>query len=905
MRSLSCDIKASKIKVVLFAALVASGLGQIGASAADGEMSRNDMLEQAVALYEKLSGEEVALPTAVNVDSEEFLAKSVALGFLNADETDDELGSVSLRKQDAMTVLYKTIINFDDSYALSSGEVDEILNQCSDNALIDEENRAGYAFMIKHGIIDTKSDTDPDKNVTWESCKILVDVLYNEFMQDISFESPDVNVVIGANIESVISKAGDPDRIDESDYGFDWYVYNDDYSKFMMVGVDNGRICAFFSNSDAFSMGDISIGDSFTKTYKYQNDQNYRFFEKDGKIDGIMFNTQEKILESSEIDGSVRAAELVDLINADRVKNSLDILKLSETKWDDASEMAKQAKYKSLSQNNSVSHEQDGAIHESGYDVFGIYKKLVEGGSEVFDEDSNVIAVGTDTIEGYHTMTSMIVEKASRAELKSTREPSEAIMMGVSAEAAEATENDEQKSDDDYISFNDIFKQASRAARTETEGAETEQQEEESVELNEAPIILNPVNEAVIPEGEDCVIELEKSVANEYAVKIFSIEDEKYIVNSYIKTNDTLMSFSSELFESGKDYVISVSALTDNAVNDAEEVTVRYGEAKDEDVSVISPVSEDCIDDDRMLIEWESEKFHDFIVDIYDSEGKLVLSELIKDAKSAEVENIAPGEYYVYVSAVRRDDPEVIKVQKGVPVTIKLPQPVITEYILEPGEKFYPVYEDKEMGLLYFYDEDIVDVETVDQNGKTVTVKRKKITEKQVKNVNYYEQLSKLQKKVEYFEGSDKLQTVKSDEVQSIDLSGNISIDGKKIYDGEKGSAIVEEAEKYLGVPYVWGGTTPEGFDCSGLVQYVYKSLGIDISRVTYTQVNEGVEVSKEDLQPGDLVFFANNGDVHHVGIYAGNGMMIHAPYTGAVVEYQSIEEGSYADSFYCGRRVY
>ena len=90
--------------------------------------------------------------------------------------------------------------------------------------------------MIKHGIIDTKSDTDPDKNVTWESCKILVDVLYNEFMQDISFESPDVNVVIGANIESVISKAGDPDRIDESDYGFDWYVYNDDYSKFMMVG---------------------------------------------------------------------------------------------------------------------------------------------------------------------------------------------------------------------------------------------------------------------------------------------------------------------------------------------------------------------------------------------------------------------------------------------------------------------------------------------------------------------------------------------------------------------------------------------------------------------------------------------------------------------------------------------
>ncbi len=905
MRSLSCDIKASKIKIVLFAALVASGLGQTGVLAADGEMSRNDMLEQAVALYEKLAGEEVALPAAVNAGSDEFLAKSVALGFLNADETDDESGAVSLRKQDAMTVLYKTIINFDDSYALSSGEVDEILNQCSDNALIDEANRAGYAFMIKHGIIDTKSDTEPDKNVTWESCKILVDVLYDEFMQDISFGSPDVNVVIGANINSVISEIGEPDRIDESDYGFDWYVYNNDYSKFMMVGVDNGRICAFFSNSDAFSMGDIKIGDSFTKTYKYQNDQDYRFFEKDGKIDGIMFNTQDKILESSEIDGNVRASELVDIINADRVKNSLDVLKLSETKWDEASEMAKQAKYKSLSQNNSVSHEQDGAIHESGYDVFGIYKKLVEGGSEVFDDDANVIAIGADTIEGYHTMTSMIVEKASRAELESTREPSEAIMMGVSAEAASASE----KKDDEYISFGDIVTTASRAARTESGNkaeVESDQQEyENSIESDEAPVILNPVNEAVIPAGEDCVIELEKSVSDEYAVKIFSVEDEKYIVNSYIKTADTKISFDSELFENGKDYIITVSSLTSRSVNDAEEIMVRYGEVDENDLSVISPVEDQTIDDDSVTVEWECEKFHDFVIDIYDSEGKLVLSEKVMDANSAEIENMAPGSYYIYVSAVRRGDPEVIKLQKGIAVTVKLPQPVITEYILEPGEKFYPIYEDEEMGLLYFYDEDIVDVETVDQNGNTVTVKRKKITEKQVKNVNYYEQLSKLQNKVEYFEGSDKLQTVKSDEVQYVDPSGNISIDGKQIYDGEKGSAIVKEAEKYLGVPYVWGGTTPDGFDCSGLVQYVYKSLGIDISRVTYTQVNEGVEVAKEDLQPGDLVFFAKNGDVHHVGIYVGDGMMIHAPYTGAVVEYQSIEEGSYADSFYCGRRLY
>ena len=120
-----------------------------------------------------------------------------------------------------------------------------------------------------------------------------------------------------------------------------------------------------------------------------------------------------------------------------------------------------------------------------------------------------------------------------------------------------------------------------------------------------------------------------------------------------------------------------------------------------------------------------------------------------------------------------------------------------------------------------------------------------------------------------------------------------------------KGQAIVNTAMQYLGVPYVWGGTSPKGFDCSGLVQYVCAKNGISVSRVAASQSRDGKYVSRENLQPGDLVFFANGGGIHHVGIYVGNGNMIHAPQTGDVVKISSINTAYRINGYAGACRVY
>jgi cell wall-associated NlpC family hydrolase len=111
---------------------------------------------------------------------------------------------------------------------------------------------------------------------------------------------------------------------------------------------------------------------------------------------------------------------------------------------------------------------------------------------------------------------------------------------------------------------------------------------------------------------------------------------------------------------------------------------------------------------------------------------------------------------------------------------------------------------------------------------------------------------------------------------------------------------VVGIAMRYLGTPYVYGGSSPSGFDCSGFTMYVFAQIGVSLPHYTVAQYSMGAPVSQSQLEPGDLVFFDGLG---HVGIYIGGGQFIHSPHTGDVVKISSMS-GWYAATYVGARRL-
>ena len=112
---------------------------------------------------------------------------------------------------------------------------------------------------------------------------------------------------------------------------------------------------------------------------------------------------------------------------------------------------------------------------------------------------------------------------------------------------------------------------------------------------------------------------------------------------------------------------------------------------------------------------------------------------------------------------------------------------------------------------------------------------------------------------------------------------------------------VVGIAMQYLGVPYVWGGASPSGFDCSGFLMYVYAKVGVSLPHNAAMQYGLGTAVSKDQLQPGDLVFFDGLG---HNGMYIGGGQFIHAPHSGDVVKISSLSDSWYARTWVGAKRL-
>lgn len=143
-------------------------------------------------------------------------------------------------------------------------------------------------------------------------------------------------------------------------------------------------------------------------------------------------------------------------------------------------------------------------------------------------------------------------------------------------------------------------------------------------------------------------------------------------------------------------------------------------------------------------------------------------------------------------------------------------------------------------------------------------------------------------KQAQQIEAQQQQQRAALQQAQSSESSGFMSYNAPK--GGDLRSRIVNYASQFKGTPYKWGGSAPGGFDCSGLVQYVYGKMGVKTPRVSQQQATMGRMTSVRNLKPGDFVAWGNTpATAHHIAIYAGNGMVWEAPHTGAQVRLRQI----------------
>ena len=819
---------------VIVVALLASFAGGAAVSADSGNVSNMEILRRTVVLYEDMCHDKVETPEmgeAADSETNDFL-KAVVLGYVNLDDYSDVLENESVEKQDFFMMLYKTVISCDGDFAIDDAEASVILNDCFDNAYIRDENRIAYAFMIKHGIISSNGITHPDEPVTEELCSSLIEAVKVRFEQGMTFAIGGIPITIGSDSGEVLRALGNPNRIDASEYGFEWYVYNENYRNFCMIGVDAGRVCAFFSNGGDFAYGDLYSGCDFSLTDIYSIDAGMKFFtDGNGTLDGIMYNPYSKGSVQGLAIRRAKPLELLDMVNAYRSKTGRTVY-AQKKELNGRAETAS-AKFA----DGDVTPPNTYVLSES--DVYNMYERLISWQYDFVMADNKMSApIGIDTsFAGDGTMKACFVTEDG-----AVAAPDEHLT--VSPEKAEKTVN--------------------------------------PVDIVTTPVLTAPVNEGVYADGEDVVVSMAVQAAEQYRVEVFDVESDEYAVNKFITTDELDITLPAALFTPGKDYRIVISSITEEGeALSSEPVMISYGTAEDAPVEITSPKDGSVTEENFIDLQWEGGPYYDFLLELYDADGNTAVSSVISGDRSAIVDGVAPGEYKISLTALRRGT-MIEKAKAEATVTVVDPVIETNEIILDPTDRYDFIYRNSEDGSIYFYNEELVDVETENSDGETEVVKKKKITQKRVKPTQTYKQLDTLRRKPLYTTGF------------------------AAIGRGAAGQAILSTAEKYLGVPYVWGGESPNGFDCSGLVQYVCNSLGIKVSRVAEDQFHDGVEVAQNELMPGDLVFFRNSsGYIHHVGIYAGDGMMLHAPRTGEAVQYQSLEDGYYKSEYAGARRVY
>ncbi|WP_326583393.1 NlpC/P60 family protein [Streptomyces sp. NBC_00487] len=205
-------------------------------------------------------------------------------------------------------------------------------------------------------------------------------------------------------------------------------------------------------------------------------------------------------------------------------------------------------------------------------------------------------------------------------------------------------------------------------------------------------------------------------------------------------------------------------------------------------------------------------------------------------------------------------------------------------------------YLDKAATLDQLTSQQVESLKKIQEKQRTLAQQRQEATEKLEDLADTRETLAEKKKEVQskLAAAQKLLNTLTAEEKAALDeqetrasRDAGERVDlGNEAPASDRGAAALAAAATQEGKPYVSGGSGPNSYDCSGLTQWAYAQAGVGITRTTYTQANDGTRIGRGELMPGDLVFF---NDLGHVGLYAGNGMVLHAPYPGKNVRYESM----------------
>lgn len=579
---------------------------------ADGEnISKHDFFEIVILLYEKLSNNVVSSDVLDEKQFDEIIRKSYTLGLLNEDDGSLYATDIQLSKQEAAKILYNIIINYDSNFVVASDEAEIILNDCYDNAMIYNENKISYAFMLKHGIIERQNISEPNVTLTTQMAADMANQLFLQFNKTVCFNVDGKNIAVGDSVIKLIKDFGMPSRVDSSEYGFEWYVYNSDYSNYFMVGVTNERICSFYSNSNKVSYNDVAVGDSY-ELAKMHNLAGLKFiFSYDGIVEAIYYNTDthkkritEKIRENQQL-------QIIDMLNCFRQKNKLPIYIHNESMTDVALQNSK-----SLTKSGNDIDIDTKTCSVRANDVFEIYKSIVSNSNYKNDflknkKEMSYIGVGVWCEDDILTATVLV---DSKTKVKNTHEPT---LYNVKFD------KDTVKNKFTYGTLN-------------------------------APIIVSPKNEEVFNYGTNLIIDLDDAKSSQYLIEIIDVERAYSIVHCYVTGGKTRFVFPAELFEDGIDYTIIVSTIDDvGNVLPSEEVTIVYGYAKPP--IILSPTYKHSISATSIGVIWQKSIYSDFQVELFDENRNIICSTRSVNATQTQLDGLSVGKYCLSVSALRRD----------------------------------------------------------------------------------------------------------------------------------------------------------------------------------------------------------------------------------------------------------